>query len=78
VRVDEAAVVNRRRKLEVLPDRPRHHRFDRDRRDAAHRSRLFGLSLQEGGGQIVAVLDAVLSDMARRHPVAAIVEDAAH
>ena len=37
---------------------------------------LFHLALEQRGGQIVAVLDAAFADVAGRHTIAAVIEDA--
>ncbi len=77
VGVDEAPVVNRLRWLEMLPNRSCDQRLDLGCRHSAYRSGAFGLALEQGGRQIVPVLDAPLADVARRHAIAAVIEDAA-
>ena len=43
----------------------------------AHRSSPLGCAIEQGGREVVAVLDAALAGMAWGHAIAAIVEDAA-
>ena len=59
----------------MAPNRSRDHAFDLGRRETTDTSGPFGLTLEQGGGQIVAVLDASFADVARRHAVAAVVKD---
>ena len=58
VGVDEAAVVNRLRQFEMLPNRSDDQRLDLGCRHPAYRSGALGLALEQGGRQIVSVLDA--------------------
>ena len=75
--VDETSVIDRLRWLEVFPNRPDDHGLDFGSRYPAHRSRARGGALQKSRRQIVTVLDTALTRMARGHPIAAVIEDAA-
>ena len=78
VDVDEAPVVNRLRWLEMVSNRPL---------PPGSRSRLpalggidparSGCAVEQGGREIVPILDAPLAGMARAHAIAAVIEDAA-
>src|SRR6516164_7273850 len=74
--MDDVSVVNRRLGFEMLSNRLYDERLDLGRRRAAYRPGLVGSALEEGGRQIVPVLDAPLSGMSRAHEIAPIVEDA--
>src|SRR5687768_16676067 len=62
----------------MLSRRLEHNLFDHACRHAAYGSGLPRLALKQSGADIVAVFDASLADMSWRHPVAAVVEHAAH
>ena len=64
-------------RAKMLPNRGCDEGLDVVRRQAADGSGLCPLTLHEGCGDIVPILDAVLSRVARAHAIAAIVEDAA-
>ena len=61
----------------MLANRSDDQRLDLGCRHSTYRSGALGLALEQGGRQIVAVLDAALADVARAHAVAAVIEDAA-
>jgi hypothetical protein len=73
--VDKVCVLELCRYVEVIADRLGHNRLDRW--DSADGAGLLGSSLQQGRRDVIAVADAPFADMARAHPVAAIIEDAA-
>ena len=75
--VDEGCVLDVGRFVEVTSNTFYDKGFDLTRRDPADSSRLFRLALQKGGRDLVPVLDASLSDMARCHSMASIIVDAA-
>jgi hypothetical protein len=74
---NEALIVNRLRWLEMVPNRSSHQRLDVGCRDPAYRSGALRLALEQGGRQIVPILDASFADVARRHAIAAVIENAA-
>ena len=75
--VDEDGVRDLGGFVEVTPNRFCDEGLDLVCRDPADGSGLFGSALQQRGRDVVAVLDASLSDMAWRHSMAAIIVDAA-
>jgi hypothetical protein len=75
--VDEGCVLDVGRFVEVTSNSFYDERLDLICWDPADASGLFRLALQEGGRDVVPVLDASLSDMARSHLMTAIIVDAA-
>src|SRR5262245_11155822 len=73
--VDEDRVRNLRRLIEVVSNRSNDQVLDFYCRDTTDGSGPFRLALEQGGGQIVAVLDAPFADVARGHAIAAVIED---
>jgi hypothetical protein len=72
--VDEGCVLDVGRFVEVTSNTVYDESLDLVRLDPADSSGLLRLALQKGGRDVVPVLDASLSDMARRHLMTAIVE----
>src|SRR5262249_13135871 len=75
--VDEDRVLDLGGCFEVTPNRFCDEGLDLVCRDPADGSGLFGSALQQGGRDVVAVLDGSLSDMAWGHSMTAIIVDAA-
>ena len=75
VGADEDCVLNLRGLIEVVSNGSHDHALDLGCRDSTDGSGPFRLALEQGGGQIVAVLDAPLADVARRHAIAAVIEN---
>ena len=75
--VDEGCVLDVGRFVEVTSNTFYDESLDLVCWDPADSSGLFRLALQKGGRDVVPVLDASLSDMARCHLMTAIVVDAA-
>ena len=75
--VDEGCVLDLGRSVEVTSNTFYDEGLDLIRWDSADSSGLFRLALQKRGRDVVPVLDASLSDMARCHLMTAIVVDAA-
>ena len=59
----------------MVSNRSYDHALDLGCGNSTDRSGPFRLALEQDGGQIVAVLDAPLADVARRHAIAAVIED---
>ena len=77
VGVDEIRVSNLGRLIEVFLKKPvpQDQALDLGCRDTTDGSGPFRLALEQGRGQIVAVLDAAVADVARRYTNAAVIED---
>src|SRR5262249_60353600 len=75
--VDEDRVLDLDGFVEVTPNRFCDEGLDLICWNPADGSGLFGSALQQGGRDVVAVLDGSLADMARGHSMAAIIVDAA-
>ena len=73
---DEAPVVNRLRWLEMVPNRSRDQGLDVGCREPAYRSGALPLALEQGGRQIVPILDTPFADVTRCHAIAAVIEHA--
>src|SRR5262249_42024302 len=73
---DEDCLLNLSRLIEVVSNRSHDQALDLGCRNSTDASSPLRLALEQGGGQIVAVLDAPLADVARRHAIAAVIEDA--
>ena len=74
---DQLGVVDGRIVSDVPADRIENNGFDLWRRHAGHRPGGLRLSLDQGGGHIVAIPRAALAAVARAHAIAAVIEDAA-
>lgn len=76
--VDEIVVGGGGWFFEALADSIDDKGFDLWRRDPANGSGMFSPTLGQCRGEIIAIPLATFSGVARCHPIAAIVEDAAH
>jgi hypothetical protein len=72
---EQARVLSLRGLIEVVSNRSRDQALDLGGRDSTDASGPFRLALEQGGGQIVAVLDAPFADVAWGHAIAAVIED---
>src|SRR6266478_1732968 len=72
---DEDCVFSLLGLIEVVSNSSHDQALDLGCRDSTDGSGPFRLALEQGGGQIVAVLDAPLANVARRHAIAAVIED---
>jgi hypothetical protein len=75
VGVNEHRVLDLRGLIEVVSNSSHDQALDLGCRDSTDGPGQFRLALQQGRGQIVAVLDAPLADVARRHAIAAVIEE---
>ena len=75
--LDEKCVRNLRGFIEMIPDSFDDEGLDLVCRNPADGAGLFRSALQQNRRDVIPVLDASLSGMARCHPMASIVEDAA-
>ena len=75
--VDETWIADLLRLSELVAQCSYDQALDLGRRDAADRSGLTGLALEQGGRDIIPVLHAVLAGVARRHAMATVIKDAA-
>jgi hypothetical protein len=75
--VDEDCVLGLDGRIEVTSNRFYDEGLDFFCRDPFYGPSLFSLPVQKCGRDVVAVLDASPAGMARRHPMAAVIEDAA-
>jgi hypothetical protein len=75
VGVDEHRVLDLRGLIEVVSHRSSHQALDLGCRDPTDGSGPIRQALEQGRGQIVAVLDTPLADVARRHAIAAVIEE---
>src|SRR5271167_5248466 len=74
---DQLGVVDGRIVSDVPADRIENDGFDLSRRHAGHGPGGLRLSLDQGGGHVVAIPRAALAAVARAHAIAAVIEDAA-